>query len=294
MEELIKTLLTEMGKPIQDTGYPFIVTSCLNPEHNDKHPSFSINLETGFGKCFSCGFKVTLDYWTNGRLDQEQIEEIERKAKMNRLKKTLQKPTQEVGNVYFPPRCCDVEEGWRGLKKETLQELGIYKCDTGIYADRVVFPMPDHTGEFKYFNTRALNNDIKPKYKYNKGININDVVYPYLQTPTNYIVLVEGIMDAISMYQDGIPAMCNFGVSNTMSANKIGYLMKLGVETIYLALDNDEAGQIGIAEYLESDLGDYFNLKLAKDCERLDEFNKSDAKDYNDFIQMRGQSSHQS
>lgn len=36
------------------SGVGYVKVSC--PEHDDEHPSFSVNLETGRGRCFVCGF----------------------------------------------------------------------------------------------------------------------------------------------------------------------------------------------------------------------------------------------
>jgi DNA primase len=291
MEQLIRIKLEALGKPMVDSGYPFILTTCLSPDHPDKHPSFSVNLETGAGKCFGCGFYVSDKYWINGEMSEEEIEELLRKNKYSSLKNKFKKEEEVAPMVFLPPKDADVEDGWRGLTRETLDKLQIYICNTGKYAGRVIFPMQNEYGNIAAFNTRALSADIKPKYKYSYGIKVDDLVYPNtkllkeLNKP--YVVVVEGIMDAISMYQDGIPAILNFGVNNTIKSKKIGELLKLGVETIYLGLDNDEAGTKGTMQYLESDLNEFFTLKLARTLPELQDFYNSGEKDYNDYIQKR-------
>lgn len=290
MEEYIKLKLKAMDKPIVNSGFPYIMTTCLNPAHNDSHPSFSINLETGGGKCFGCGFYVGEKYWLDGELSDEELEEMLRTNKYNALRDKLQHEEEVSPMLYMPPKDEDVPDGWRGLTKETIDALGLYICQTGHFTNRVIFPMLNEYGNICAFNTRALG-DEQPKYKYSKGIKVDELVYPRLTTDfigdKNYIVVVEGIMDAISMWQDGIPAILNFGVNNTIGSKKIGQLLKLGVETIYLGLDNDEAGLKGIQRYMESDLDRYFQIKMAVTLPELKDFYASGAKDYNEYLESK-------
>jgi DNA primase len=149
-----------------------------------------------------------------------------------------------------------------------------------------------YNDELAAFNTRALLPDMQPKYKYSKNIPVRTLIYPRVYE-TSYIVLVEGIMDAISMQQDGIPAIMNFGVNNTFSPEKIRQLYKQGVETIYLAFDDDKAGKLCTHNYLTGEwkepfkLSDYFDVRLGLELPELREFYKSGMKDYNDYLMLR-------
>ena len=186
----------------------------------------------------------------------------------------------------MPPKDKEVEEGWRGLTKETIDNLGIYICNTGHYAGRVIFPMNNKYGNVSAFNTRAIG-DEQPKYKYSKNIKVQELIYPPLTSIVGnktYIYIVEGMLDAISMVQDGLPAMLNFGVNNTIGKNKIAELIANGIETIYLALDNDKAGIRGTEMYLNSDLREFFEIKLGKVSPELKPFYASGAKDYNEYL----------
>jgi len=290
IENVIFTKLEEISFPFKRTGDHFIVTKCLNPEHNDKHPSFSINTETGFGKCFSCGFIVNEEYWLKDKLDEETIEKIKRANLYKKLNKTKEKEIKVP--IFLPPKNANVKEGWRGLNKETIDKLGLYITKVGKYKDRVIFPYYSEKVELQGFNTRSiLNNEElsktgEPKYKYSFGLKPNEVIYPLFKTNyTDYVVICEGIMDAISMYQNNIPAIMNFGVNNTIKDTKIKYFLKKGVETIYIALDNDEAGRKGLSNYLkDKTLRKYFDVKPGWLCPALKDFYMSGLKDYNDFL----------
>jgi len=290
LENIITKKLEKAGRPVVKTGDHFIMTTCLNPAHKDRKPSLSINTESGIGKCFSCGYTVNVDYWVTGAIDEEALAELERDIKYSELLKKFEREDLATTTaLYLPPKGRDLEEGWRGLTKETINTLGLFVCERGAYSNRVIFPMYDKDGKLVAFNTRALGDEV-PKYKYSKGIPVNELVYPSKEARPkgkSYIVLVEGIMDAISMNQDGIPAIFNFGVNYTMGPKKISQLIREGVETIYLAFDKDKAGLEGMARYLQSDLSEYFEVKLAKELPELNQFDKSGCKDYNEYVQTK-------
>ncbi len=288
LEQIILSKLDKLKKPIKWTGDHYITTTCLNPKHDDHKPSFWINTETGEGACFSCKFKVDKTFWLDGKLNDEMIEELSRAALYASLDRKMHKEEEEEHTLFMPPMDEEVQEGWRGLTKETISKLGLYVCRTGAYMDRVIFPMKDYEDNILGFNTRALLSNMQPKYKYSKHIPIKELIYPKVYN-TDHIVLTEGIMDAISMQQDGIPAIMNFGVNNSFSSEKIKQLYKQGVETIYIALDNDEAGIEGTKMYMESSLKDFFELKLGFECHQLIDFYKSKEKDYNDFLLKKQQ-----
>lgn len=286
MEEIILSKLQSMDKPIVRTGDEWIMTTCLNPMHNDKHPSFAINTSTGMGKCFSCQYKVTPKFWL-GELSTEEEEEIIRLSKYSSIVKNLSSEEEviETHKIILPPISRPLEEGWRGVTKASINYLGLYITRVGAYKNRVIFPMKDVFGITSAFNSRALYPDMEPKYKYSKGIKPDYIVYPPMKGNSPYIVLVEGIMDGIHMMQQGIPAMFNFGCNYTFSKEKIKYLVSKGVDTIYIALDKDKAGEAATKMYLESELNDFFIVKHGKQLKELEGFYASSAKDFAEYAE---------
>ena len=55
----VEELLNEQGKSFLPSGKDFVVR-CLNPDHEDKNPSFRIDRVSGLGHCFSCGFATDI------------------------------------------------------------------------------------------------------------------------------------------------------------------------------------------------------------------------------------------
>ena len=289
MEALIIDFLDKNKITYTKTGTNFVMCSCLNPKHVDKKPSFSLNLSTGYGICFGCQYTVTKDFWLYDQTEEEAIENINRDIMYRKIEETFRKKEEKV-DLFLPPTSEHrIPTNWRGLNEQTITKNGIYYCDYGHFEDRIIFPMKNYDGEVTAFNSRAVNEPKvgMQKYKYSKGIKVNELVYPPLLPNKNYVVLVEGILDALSMQQEGIPALLNFGVNMTFGDLKIAHLIRNNITTIYIALDNDEAGFKGTLNYLHSNLREFFLVKVGQNCPDLTPFYESECKDYNEFLQKK-------
>ena len=285
LKQIIENKLIGLNKEYKQTGDSFFLTTCLNPNHNDKKPSFSINIETGKAFCFTCGYSLDKEYWLNGIIEDE--EEIERQIKLKKLKSKIVKSEDKPNHtIILPPKSADVTDNFRGISNELWGRLDCYICNIGKYKDRIVMPIK-YDDEVKAFETRALSDNIQPKYLHSKGFDVKSMVYPYNLLKSSqkaYIVLVEGILDAISGWELDIPTISNFGVAKNVNMEKINTLLKLGIDTIYIALDRDEAGSKGSIDLLDSLYSNYFEVKLGTALPELREFYKSSMKDLNDFI----------
>jgi len=267
------------------TGTNYLLCQCLNPSHNDSTPSMSVNTDTGYSKCFTCGFTLHKEYWVDGVLDEEALEQINRASKYKLLKDSLKK--QEIGlqESGLPVNDGEVTEGYRGLSKETLSTFGMFTCNTGKYADRVVFPFYEDKLVVG-FTTRA-NFECNTKYLHSKGFNNGETLYPLdvlKATKSNTVVLVEGIIDCITLWQMGIPSVCNFGVANHFTSTKIAKLLSCGVEEVVLCMDKDTPGQVAELELFKV-LKSIEDLKvtLGRSYVPLSAFYKSEFKDINEY-----------
>jgi len=290
LQQIIENKLQQLHKPFKYTGKEFIMTTCLSPTHNEKHPSFSINVETGKGFCFACGYKVTKDFWITDEVD----EEVERSIFYQRLKNKL--ITAEMTNgkynikddVILPPKHSDIsflckDNKYRGIPLDVYNKLEVYYCNVSKYKNRIVFPIKENE-RVVAFTTRTLENNSKVKYIHSKGFNSKEIIYPY-KFNKNFVVLVEGVFDAITLYHLNIPVICNWGVALNYNQNKIAKLLKNSVDTIYIALDNDQAGIKATKQFLESDLNEYFEVKEGKQLYELKDFYKSKYKDINEWFE---------
>ena len=114
------------------------------------------------------------------------------------------------------------------------------------YRNRIIFPIIGTNGKVLGFGARVLNDD-KPKYIntgdtpiYNKRNNLYGL-YLHKNEKLDDLVMVEGYMDVIGLYQAGIPnAVASLGTALTQQQAR---LLKRYVETVYIAYDGDAAGQ---------------------------------------------------
>ena len=140
----------------------------------------------------------------------------------------------------------------QGFARETLALAGL-TGDDGYdpLAKRLIIPIINAKGEVIGFGGRTLDKDIKPKYRNTKGtpvfdkrknlFNVNLFKKTQADEKHTSIVLTEGYMDVISLYQAGIHnAVASMGTSlTTEQCSEI----KRYVSEVYVCFDGDAAGQ---------------------------------------------------
>lgn len=140
----------------------------------------------------------------------------------------------------------------KGYDKETLVGCGLvtYKKDGNKYYDRfinrVIFPIFDYRGNVIGFGGRVLDDSL-PKYlnspdtlAFNKKYNLYGLNFARKNITDRTVILVEGYMDLISLYQYGIRNVCaTLGTALTIDQ---GNLLKRYVDTVVISYDSDDAG----------------------------------------------------
>lgn len=190
----------------------------------------------------------------------------------------LYKPTAKPAQDYVKKRKLDnntlkafligyagnFDELYRLLKskgyteEEMLASSLIKKTQDGKYMDsfrkRLMFPIQDVRDKVIAFGGRVLD-DSKPKYinspeniVYSKGRNLFGLNVAK-RHETKQIIIVEGYMDAISLYQRGITnVVASLGTALTEAQ---GRLLRRHSEKIILGYDADGAGQAAILRGME-------------------------------------------
>lgn len=120
---------------------------------------------------------------------------------------------------------------------------------TAVFSNRLMFPINDKNGRTIAFGGRLLEGD-GPKYVnspdselFKKGRNLFalDAALPEIRR-TKEVYLAEGYMDVIALHQGGVPnSVAPLGTAFTDDQAK---LLKRWADTVYLMLDNDEAGKL--------------------------------------------------
>ena len=138
-----------------------------------------------------------------------------------------------------------------GYKEEELLDLNlISKSKNGNYIDRfrdrVMFPIINRNNKVIAFGARGFG-DAKPKYLnsretpiFHKGSNLFNMNIVSRESSRQRIILVEGYMDVISLYNSGINySVASLGTSLTEDQAAI---IKKMAKDIYICYDSDKAG----------------------------------------------------
>ena len=142
----------------------------------------------------------------------------------------------------------------KGYSQENMIEAGIAdKSQSGCYdtmAGRLIVPIINNLKQVIAFGGRVLDDSL-PKYKntretilFNKSKEIfgqHSVKKLKLEGPVNELIMVEGYMDVISLFQSGVKnAVASMGTALTSEQAK---LIKRYVNKIIICYDGDSAGQ---------------------------------------------------
>lgn len=182
------------------------------------------------------------------------------------------------------------------LQKNNLDEDLLFKTGTFIqkedtsfdlFAGRIIFPIQDIRGDVVAFSGRDTQNDSKCKYinsatscVFSKSLSLFNInrAYEFIQQD-NYAILVEGLMDVVTMWQGGIlNVVAPCGTSFTKEQ---AWILKYLTDKLFLLFDNDFAGKRAAsrAEILCKQISlEFTSVKL------------SGAKDPDEFIKNYGSS----
>lgn len=177
----------------------------------------------------------------------------------------------------------------KGYDKETLVECGLvtYKKDGNKYYDRfinrVIFPIFDYRGNVIGFGGRVLDDSL-PKYlnspdtlAFNKKYNLYGLNFARKNINDRTVILVEGYIDLISLYQYGIRNVCaTLGTALTIDQ---GNLLKRYVDTVVISYDSDDAGVKATLRAIDILTSVGINVKV---------LNLKDVKDPDEFIRKYG------
>lgn len=299
-KEQLQQWLESQGKSYTISGNE-IKCQCLNPEHNDNNPSFSINHVSGGAFCFSCGFASHANRILGIKQDADSIR-LAKYLSLNKLWEDQASSKEPPTDVYLPPIDFMIEEDVRSIPKEILIELGVYYCSIGRYKGRLIFPIKDTRGNILGFDARIYQHPARPnvvpddsvvnaKYLRPSTMKTVNVLFPlnYLynhrkELDLTTIVLTEGLMDALSYIAFGVPAVCNFGLS-APSADKVGLLLSLGAQSIANGFDGDAAGIAGWQK-IKDEWRKY--IPIERSPELTTRIRESGCKDANEYLeQMR-------
>ena len=237
-------LLTEKGIDYKIQGNDAVI-SCLNPEHDDTNPSMRVDKITGVYHCFSCGYKGNL--FTHFGAPASSLE-----IKIHKIKEKIDRKKAETVGLKLPEERVNWDAPFRNISADTLKIWQAFTWNVPKFEGRIVFPIRDITGKTVGLIGRLIQNqmmmDNRPKYYiYPVGVQL-----PFCPAKPKLIqnraILVEGIFDALNLWDNGLKnAVCCFGTKQ-MNWVKLSLLKMQGVTGLDIMFDGDEAGQQAAVE----------------------------------------------
>lgn len=213
---------------------------CLNPKHEDSHPSAYFNVEKGAWFCHSCGGRGSI-------ADNPEFNSVEFQVRSarGRLNKLLEpEPEKTYADDAMLKRYNLPTKYWagRGLTPETVE---FFELGYDAIADAVTIPTRDINGRLLGVTRRFIASDhIGPRYKYPKGFKASQNLFAawlYDEYDMSVVSVHEGAIDAMRLWQLNIPATALYG--SNISSEHVQLLLQMGVKKIVYFGDSDNAGQ---------------------------------------------------
>ena len=174
----------------------------------------------------------------------------------------------------------------KGYDKTDLVKCGLvtHKTETNKYFDRfrnrVMFPIFNYTGKVIGFGGRVLDDSL-PKYLnspetlvFNKRLNLYGLNISKKSIKDDTLILVEGYMDLISLYQNNIEnVVATVGTALTIEQAR---LIRKFAKNVIISYDSDQAGQNATLRAIDILLQADIKVKILnlKDCKDPDDFIK--------------------
>lgn len=217
--------------------------------HDDSRASLQFNVAKGLFVCFSCGARGSIKKLetqlglSHGQMTQEaDVADIRRRLDLLDATKTR----SEV--IYLPESTLDQftypTDYWthRGFLPETVEAF-----DLGYdpLTNAGTIPIRDMDGLLLGVIRRYLDEDADPRYKYpfqfKRRMNLFGAWLVAIDNECDTVILTEGSLDAIKVWQAGYAACAVYG--NFLSTAQIRVLRRLGITNVVLMHDNDRGGE---------------------------------------------------
>ena len=242
-------LLSDKGIKFSVKGQDALI-SCLNPEHDDTNPSLRVDRVTGIMHCFSCGFKGNL--FTYYGAPESPLE-----VRIHRIKEKIAKSRAQTVGIQLPEDRIEWKGGpFRNISEKTLKIWQAFTWNVPKFEGRIIFPIRDITGKTVALLGRKISGMTDKYYIYPQGVEMP--FCPAKVKPiNNRVILVEGIFDALNLWDNGLRnTVCCFGTQQ-MNWVKLSLLKLQGVQGLDIMFDGDEGGNQaaesikGLAEKME-------------------------------------------
>jgi DNA primase len=202
----------------------------LCPEHGDSRPSASVNVIKKVWICYTCG--------AHGHLDGEaMLAEPDYEVMRLWLDRRL-----EQGTIYPEAWLNQYDAGpvhpyW--VDRVGTAAAAAFRLGHDPQSGAVTYPLRDPSGGVLGVVRRSLQGG-GPKYQYPTGIDVGRLLFHYTPASRSTVVLVEGALDAIALWNVGVDAMAIYG--SRLSEAQVRLIDRIDPEYIYTCYDRDDAG----------------------------------------------------
>ncbi len=205
-------VLSAIGSaPINERGWarvlcPFCAERLGSP---GRKATFGYNIKSGWYGCYRCD--------ASGRLPsqaQDGVEDWSPRPAGEQEPAPSPLPPPEgfyalAGNLAVSLRPAHAYLAGRGVDASVVEAFGIGACIRGPMRGRVVVPLRDDDGAWRWYAGRAWSSELRPPYLYPKGgragVFFNgQALWRSEEMPA---LVVEGCFDAISLYPHGVAVL---------------------------------------------------------------------------------------
>lgn len=263
------------GGYLKRVGREF-VTHCL--WHDDSNPSLTINDDKGFAFCHVCQHSSDVIGYIQQKLGLSFIDAVEHLAKKNNIevKYNFKNPDEykkrfaEMMDAYDKAKA--TQEKYRSALKnstncvEYIISRAIEPSVSREFAlgfsaseNRLTIPIHNHKGDLIGWTKRALNNEIKPKYKNTENniiFNKSEIVFnehraaPHIREK-DQIIFVEGHLDVVTLWQAGHKNVVALQGTASPSPLVLKRLLRKS-KSFVLCMDRDSGGKLAVEKFIQS------------------------------------------
>lgn len=245
------------------------IVSCPHPDHDDRNPSAAINVRKRLWVCYSCGRSGRLEALLGQQVTDPDVDDVLQDivSMLNRFDEPSRKyPESWLDQFDFG----EPHPYWldRGLTADIVRR---FRLGYDFESDCVTYPLRTPNGAVLGVVRRVLD-DRRPKYRYPDNAPVSKTLFAYYETVAGAddIVITEGALDALAMWDIGVPAVAQMGA--TLSEEQATLLRRLGPRSITFAYDADPAGQSAFVRAVQ-------NVDLGHAILRRMTWNREDGKD---------------
>jgi len=239
-------VFTSVLSGITPFGGDRVLAQC--PFHADLDPSFSVNLATGLWFCFGCGAKGNAKTFAKKMrmgditTPPPSMGRVRDRVKALRGKQDYEPPAEASITTMYPG-----EEVWKNFRDVDAAAVRRWELGYDPMADALLIPVrAANRAPIGIIRRYLAPLPDQPKYRYPFGFPRKSTVYGLHLITGPWAVLVEGSLDAVAVDSIGYPCVAMLG--SRVSEDQAAAMRRVGITTLVLAFDNDEAGRKAQAE----------------------------------------------